>query len=471
MANTYNEEIDISVISSVINGGEETFSLIQDLIEENYFWWNPLGNIWRAFNTLHNQQSQIDRISVLDELKRNSSFEKLSLPSVGKSGIEAYEYLCSYEANPENAETYAKKLIQSFANRKLTKLSETIDGYISVGKDPMETISAIDIETGKISTLYGSTSSSMVTAKEAVQMSIDETIDAMNGKGVYIETGLRFIDDVIGGLGEEKVIMLAGAPGSGKSALGSSIINKVTIEMEGKRKPQMMGCLTLEMSSREYINRIISNHTGISSLRLDKGKLTKDEFKEYQKWASIIAEAPIVFDDSPELSYAQLKTKIRKMVERGCKSILIDQLNLLTPPPLMGNKPEHELFNWGTYKMKAIAREFKTNIIILHQLSRAISSGNNRGKDINPISSDVQSGGDKACDCVGIIRHFEDKSFINWVKNRQGAILRKQVDFYGEKMRFEDSKDDSPTGFEEVPPSDMQSYYSEFGEEHEEIAS
>ena len=76
MANTYNEEIDISVISSVINGGGETFSLIQDLIEENYFWWMPLGNIWRAFNTLQNQQSNIDRVSVLDQLKRDSSFNR-----------------------------------------------------------------------------------------------------------------------------------------------------------------------------------------------------------------------------------------------------------------------------------------------------------------------------------------------------------------------------------------------------------
>lgn len=470
MANTYNEEIDISVICSIINGGSETFSLVQDLIEESYFWWNPLGSIWRAFNTLQNQQSQIDRVSVLDELKRSSSFEKLSLPSVGKVGIDAYEHICSYGANPENIETYGKKLIQSFANRKLTKLSESIGDYISVGKDPMETISAIDIETGKISTLYGSTSSSMTTAKEAVQMSISETIDAMSGKGVYIDTGLRFIDDVIGGLGEEKLVMIAGAPGSGKSALGSSIINKVTIETSGKRKPQMMGCITLEMSSREYINRIISNHTGIASLRLDKGKLTKEEFKEYQKWAAIISEAPIIFDDSPELSYAQLKTKIRKMVEMGCKSILIDQLNLISPPPLMGNKPEHELFNWGTYKMKAICREFKTNIIILHQLSRAISSGNNRGKDISPISSDVQSGGDKACDSVGIIRHFEDKSYLNWVKNRQGAILRKPVDFYGERMRFEDSLDDAPAGFEEIPPSDMDDYRAQFGEEQQETA-
>lgn len=469
MTVSYDENIEISVLASVVQRNEN-FSVIEDIVEDKVFWWRPFGYCWKAFVNLHNEELSIDKISLLNEMKRNNWLDSFAISSVGMVGEPAIDFLFDFKINMDNAETYAYSLLEAYGARKSIEALDNAKQAILKGSRVSDAWVNLDIESGKITSMVGAKANTISTAFDAVQESLIETQKAMEGLGVITPTGLRYIDYFTGGLARKRVYMISGGTGDGKSSMLSSIINQMTVENKKKHK---MGWISLEMDKRECINRIISNQTGISALRLDMGKITAEEFKEYQKWLNVIKDAPILIDDSSELTFPMLKTKMRKMAEAGVISIGIDQLELMTFPPAMMSMPEHTRFNWGSYKIKAYAKELDINALILHQISRDINKGQNRGKDVKPVVQDIASGGDRGVDAVFIIRHNQDRteSYNNCVKNRQGiAGKRVAMNYIGERMRFEDAKESFPEGFEEQVPEEVMEEYQGYEELEQEIA-
>lgn len=466
MSVTYNENIELSVISVVLKN-KESYQVIQDIVKKDYFWWRPFSYAWKCFENLSNEQLGIDSISLENELDRNGWLSDFAILSSGLSGKEAIDFIFSFNTNNENAETYAYELVESYSSRKLNDIFEKEKAAIQKGVRVKEVLSDLDLETGKVSTMVGAKSSNITTASEAVIVAMEGTVNAMNGMGTIIPTGLNFIDYYTGGLGRQRLIEIGGSTGDGKTALGSSLINKMTIE---NKKVHPMGWISLEMDVRECINRIISNQTGISTKRLDMGQIKNDELKLYKHWCDKIKDAPMFIDDTINMTYPLLKTKVRKFAELGCVSVLIDQLDLIIPPSHLLSAPKHEKMNAGAYFIKSLAREFDINIVLLHQLSREINKGQNRGKDVRPVAQDLSDGGDKGADTIFIIRHNEEKtqSYNNCVKNRQGISGRRSMmKFHGERMRFEDVEEqEMPEGFKEEIPDDVYGDFVEtYGEE------
>lgn len=468
MTVTYNEKIELSVIASVAQKNEN-FQVIEDIVEEIHFWWRPFSYVWKAYKNLNDEQLSIDKVSLSNELKRNNWLGAFVISSVGLSGDSAINYLFGFEIEVENAETYAYELVEAYASRKSIEVLENAKQALNKGTRTSEVWSNLDVESGKLTTMVGSKSSSIVPIKTASDEALDRTIEAMSGRGTIIPTGLKFIDRFTAGLARKRVIMIAGGTGDGKTAMSQTIINQVSIL---NKKKHAMGWISLEMDRTECVNRLISNNTGIPALRLDTGKLTDAELELFKKWKLIIDEAPIFIDDSAELTYPMLKTKIRKMKELGCVSVVIDQLeNMIVPPQMMG-LPDFVKFNWGSYKIKSYVKEFDINSILLHQISREINKGQNRGKDVKPVVQDINGGGDKGVDTVFIIRRPEGKAYNNCVKNRQGeAGKRMEMNFVGERMRFEDVEQSFPEGFEEDIPVDVIEDYMENFEPALETAS
>jgi len=468
MAVAYNENIEVSVLAVVMKN-KENYQIIQDIVQQSYFWWRPFSYVWKCFENLENEQLGIDQISIENEMDRNGWMEGFAILSSGLSGKEALRYITNFEVVSENAETYAYELVEAYSSRKLNDLFEKQKEEIQKGKRSRDILSALDIETGKIATLIGAKSNSIVPINIASDEALASTIDAMEGRGSIIPTGLNFIDYFTKGLAKQRVIMIAGGTGDGKTAESTSIINQVSVL---NKQQKTMGWISIEMDRKECVNRLISNNTGIPALRLDTGELKDFELDIYKKWKKKIDSSPVYIDDSSEITYPILKTKIRKMAELGCVSVVIDQLELITVPPQMLSLPDFVKFNWGSYQIKSYARQFDINIILLHQISRELNKGQNRGKDVKPVVQDVNSGGDKGVDMVFIIRHNSDRteSYQNCVKNRQGISGRRTVmKFIGNRMRFEDAEKEQllPEGFEEVPQDVIDDYVNNFEEELE----
>jgi replicative DNA helicase len=269
MAVAYNENIEVSVLSVVLKN-KENYQIIQDIVQQSYFWWKPFAHVWKCFENLTNEQLGIDSLSLANELDRNGWLSNFAILSVSLSGKEGVEYLADFNVVETNAETYAYELVEAYSSRKLNDLFEKEKEAIQKGIRSKDILSDLDIETGKISTLIGAKTNSIVPIKIASDEALSATIEAMEGRGSIIPTGLNYIDYFTCGLARQRVIMIAGGTGDGKTAESSSIINQVSV-LNKERKT--MGWISIEMDRKECVNRLICNNTGIPALRFYTGKI------------------------------------------------------------------------------------------------------------------------------------------------------------------------------------------------------
>jgi len=179
--------------------------------------------------------------------------------------------------------------------------------------------------------------------------------------------------------------------------------------------------------------------TGISQIRIEKGLLSKEELSTYATALKEVADSPIMYDDSSEITLPLLRTKIRKAVADGAKAIFIDQLEQIMLGGSGDTQAEHIKLNYICYRLKAYQREQNVPIIIVHQRRKASQEGGNK----DPELADLYQAGGKAPDAVFMVRTKKDPA-IFCVKNRQGAKGKRSVGWDGSKILFYDTDVQTP---------------------------
>lgn len=474
MAVQYDSQLELSILSAVINSGN-SFYQVQDIIEPSSFYWKPNGTIWQCFITIADNDLYIDKVTLLNQLSKIGGLNDYFTEIGGISGKEAIEYLVNMNANPDIIESYAIQLSESKNIRDVILLSDRAKEMALSGKSSAEILAMLDFDAGKISGNSGAILSSLKGLGDAVKESLETVTEALEGDSKYIETGIEAIDLYIGGGYPGRLVIDAAMSNDGKSALltdimyNISISDKYLLDEEGKvrkdRKRHKTAFITLEMNAMEVVHRVIQILTGIDPIRLEKGKIktttdgkNKDEKSELQKYqeALEIIDAKkefVIFEDTPEMNISQLRQKIRKMVAEGCDFVIVDQLQQIQPMQAMANLSRHVIYDFISYRLKAFAREFNVPIFLAHQMNRSADQKDSKNSELS--LANLNEGGERAADSILFIRHEKEnqeikKSWFYWVKNRQGKKGRKQVNFIGQRITFEDMKEESlPPGFEE----------------------
>jgi replicative DNA helicase len=465
MAVQYDSQLELSILSAVINSGN-SFYQVQDIIEPSSFYWKPNGTIWQCFVTIADNDLYIDKVTLLNQLGKIGGLTDYITEIGGISGKEAIEYLVNMNSNPEIIESYAIQLSESKNIRDVILLSDKAKEMALAGKSSAEILAMLDFDAGKISGNSGAILSSLKGLGDAVKESLETVTEALSGDSKYIETGIEAIDMYIGGGYPGRLVIDAAMSNDGKSALladimyNISISDKYLLDEKGKtrndRKRHKTAFITLEMNAMEVVHRVIQILTGIDPIRLEKGKITEAERKEYQKALEVIDNKKdfVIFEDTPEMNVSQLRQKIRKMIAEGCDFVIVDQLQQIQPMQAMANLSRHVIYDFISYRLKAFAREFNVPIFLAHQMNRSADQKDSKNTELS--LANLNEGGERAADAILFIRHEKEnqeikKSWFYWVKNRQGKKGRKQVNFIGQRITFEDIKEDFPPGFEEEP--------------------
>lgn len=443
MAATFNENIELCTLACLFKDGS-LYSQVEDMLSKKSFGWHSFGIVFQGIKDVVGNDLYPDVTTVATELDRKGELEKVTIMSNGKRGREALDFIASIDVNVDNFESYAFQVNELHATRQLRDLKELIAQEIDSGKRPIEILYDIDMQTGKISAYIGSKSKNVVEAKDAALESVRQFEDAANGKSKYIPTNLKAWDDFTNGVYPSRLYMVIAASNDGKTSLAINVADSVGIEQKIKTL-----FITMESSATEITNKLVQLNTGISSLKIERGKLSNEEVDSYSRAVRRISESQLVFDDSSELPLALLRTKIRKAVAGGVKLVIIDQLEQIMIGGAGDSQSEHIKFNYISYRLKAYAREMDVPIIVMHQMNKAADSGQNRGKDVDPQIQDVNQGGQKACDAIVAIRHKKQdqivvSSYLHWIKNRQGAKGKREVLFDGKKIKFSDMKQGQP---------------------------
>ncbi len=417
-----------------------------DLLHEDCFYKDANQKIFHAIHTLFHQTQPVDILTVTQQLRKTAELEVAG-------GALYITQLTNRVASAANVEFHARIVLQKYIQRELIRISSDVirDAY-------EETSDVLELLDRAERNLFAIAESNIRRKYEDMHSLITKAIKevenaAKQESGVTgVPSGFTELDRVTSGWQKSDLIIVAARPGMGKTAFTLSLAKNAAVKFN-----RPVAFFSLEMSSIQLVNRLISSETEISSEKLRKGELLAHEWQQLNMKVTPLTNAPIYIDDTPSLSIFELRAKCRRLAaEKKISMIIIDYLQLMSgggDNNKNGNR-EQEISHISR-SLKSIAKELSIPIIALSQLSRAVESRSGTSK--RPQLSDLRESGaiEQDADMVMFIYRpeyyqimtLEDGTPTNNLaeiivaKNRAGALDTVRLKFIGHLTKFTDMND------------------------------
>ncbi|TDR93710.1 replicative DNA helicase [Enterovirga rhinocerotis] len=368
---------------------------------------------------------------------------KTFLGDADLGGITLPQYLARLAAEATtiiNAEDYGRTIYDLAIRRNLISIGEEV---VNVAYDaPVESSPRDQIEAAE-KRLYelaetGRTDGGFQTFSNAMAAAIDMAAAAYKraGKLSGISTGLADLDRQLGGLQSSDLIILAGRPGMGKTALATNIAFNIAKVYEGEKQPDgslktinggIVGLFSLEMSAEQLATRIIAEQSGVPSYKIRRGDMREDDFYKITDAAREMQTIPFYIDQTGGISIAQLVARARRLKrQRGLDLLVVDYIQLLSGSSKKGESRVQEVTEITT-GLKALAKELAVPIVALSQLSRQVESRD----DKRPQLSDLRESGSIEQDADVVLFVFREEYYL---KGREPAIGTPEYQDWQSKM-------------------------------------
>jgi len=360
-------------------------------------------------------QVMIDRGQTASPVTLKNFFEKdQDLAKVGGA-----EYLADLAANVIsviNAHDYGRTIYELFLRRELISLGEDVvnDAYEhTLERDATRLIETAEAklfslaESGDVRGGFVSLRDSVMTAIEIAEKAY-RTVGHVTG----VTTGLRDLDAKLGGLHGSDLLILAGRPSMGKTALATNIaFNAARIYAEtGGQQGGIVGFFSLEMSADQLATRILADQADISGDAIRKGNLQEDDFRRFVEASQRLSQVPLYIDDTPALSISAVRTRARRLKRQfGLSLLVVDYLQLLTGTGSRQSENRVLEISEITRGLKAIAKELEIPVIALSQLSRAVESR----EDKRPMLSDLRESGSIEQDADVVMFVYREEYYLS----------------------------------------------------------
>jgi replicative DNA helicase len=296
-----------------------------------------------------------------------------------------------------NTEDYARTLYDLFLRRSLIALGEDVvnDTYtMTYDESASDAIEAAEARLYKLSE-SGDARGGFLTLRDSVIEAVKIAEKAYQNKSrvTGVTTGLKDMDEKLGGLHPSDLIILAGRPSMGKTALATVIAFNAakTYAETGGREGAQVGFFSLEMSADQMATRILADQASISGDAIRKGAIKQDEFRKFVEASHLMSQIPLFIDDTPALSISAIRTRARRLKsQHGLGLLVVDYLQLLRGTGSKQSESNRVLeVSEITRGLKALAKEFQIPVLALSQLSRAVESREDR----RPQLSDLRESG------------------------------------------------------------------------------
>jgi replicative DNA helicase len=314
-----------------------------------------------------------------------------------KDEINVPEYLVKvtrFSTSSRQAIEYSRIIYDMFVRRELIKISEnTIDtaklNDLNVsGQNIIENSERLLFDLAE----NGSFNSSLVKFDEAMKQTIEMASAAYkNDEGIVgVPTGLRDLDDRLGGLHNSDLVIIAGRPGMGKTALATNIAFHAAQKLQDSGRKSSIAFFSLEMSSEQLSTRILAEQSRIKSNDIRRGKISDEQFDKFIETSKNISELPLYIDETPAISIAAMSNRARRIKRLfGLDMIVVDYIQLMSGSLNNRNDGRVQEISQITQGLKAIAKELSIPVIALSQLSRQVEQRDNH----KPLLSDLRESG------------------------------------------------------------------------------
>lgn len=417
-----------AVLGAVMQTGGKTFMDVQDIIDRDDFVRADHRVIWDAMVALDNEDTPSDFVIVIEKLKSDKLIDDAG-------GVDYIAMLYSETVGTANARSYAKIVKERSIRRELIQMANEFKGLAEDSRDIDEVLA--DAQTKVMEIGYDAAEKGPVEAKVLVPKWLDDldTMFHVEQSIRGISTGFRDLDKKINGLQRQNLIVIAGRPSMGKTALAMNIANEVSLS-----KPVLV--FSMEMSSMELITRSVAQHSKVPLDRLLSGNLDEQQLTMASEGSNRVFHSYLHLDDSPAMVLAQIRARSRRIKQKHSELalIIVDYIQLMS-----GDGKIHRAQQIAdiTRGLKALAKELDIPVIALSQLNRDVD----KRDDKHPRLSDLRESGSIEQDADVILFIYRDVVYDEQTRHKKVAeiIVGKQRNgptgtvlmyFFGEYTMF-----------------------------------
>lgn len=426
-----NIEAEKSVLGSMLID-EEAIGTAIEVLDEAWFYNDVHSQIYKAVVDLYQARKNVDLITLSDKLKSDGLLEHVG-------GVTYLSSIIDFVPTSANVEHYAQIVKEKGVLRRLIKNATTIisDSYGS-NRNVAELVDNAERLIFEVADLKQSQKS--VHIKELIKESI-ENLDRLYQRKEHITgiaTNFTQFDNMTSGLQKSDLIILAGRPSMGKSALAVSIAENIGINLK-----KGVAIFSLEMSKEQLVQRMLCSQARVDAHKVRSGFLSPSDWPKLTAAAGKLSASNIFIDDTPAISVLELRAKARRLkANHEIDIIVLDYLQLMRSAVKSDNRQQE--ISEISRSLKALARELTVPIIALSQLSRAVESR----QDHRPQLSDLRESGaiEQDADLVILLMREEyyspteeNKGVADVIiaKQRNGPVGTVKLAFVKEYMRFE----------------------------------
>ena len=349
-----------AVVGSLLVDPDAILKIAASLNPEDFF---AETNQWvyQACFSLYQRNEVINQITVAHELMRQGKLEQIG-------GAAYLSHLISIVPTSLHVEHYAQLVSRMAVMRRLIAAAGQIAavGY-EASPDIEASLNKAEDILFQVRKRPGSRD--FVPIRETLGQYFEETgqpAEAQEGEIPHILTGFIALDDFLGGLQRDDLIVLAARPSLGKTSLALNIARNAAVNQRAH-----IALLSLEMSREAVVQRLLSNESGIDSRRVRLGHFSEQDEIRIMEASGILSEAPIYIDDSPQSRTIDIRSKTRRLdFEHGIDLIIVDYLQLLQGESR--NETRVQEISQITRSLKTLARELHVPVLAISQLSRAV---------------------------------------------------------------------------------------------------
>lgn len=401
----HNLEAEQSLLSTLMHNNN-AFERVEEFLKAEHFSHRAHQKIYRAMGRL------IERGQVADPVTLKDFFQKdEDLTDIG--GIEYLAYLATNALSFANILDYARLIYDLALRRSLINVSQELTEKaqgIHLESSAEDHIEWAEQQLFDLATT-GQANSGFVEFRDALAGAISQAEKAFQreSKIVGVTSGLKDLDKWLGGLHPSDLIILAGRPSMGKTALATNIaFNAAKASLKGKNGG-ITAFFSLEMSAEQLAGRLLAQESGVASDRIRRGDITQTDFTKFTDISREMAMVPLYIDDTPALTVSALRTRVRRLKRKyGLDLIIIDYLQLLQGSGSNKNDNRVNEVSQITRSLKALAKEMNVPVIALSQLSRAVEAR----EDKRPQLADLRESGSIEQDADVVMFVYREEYYI-----------------------------------------------------------
>jgi len=406
-----NIEAEQSVIGSVLLSNE-IFDDINVLIRSKNFYDPMHQKIFSAIEKLIYSGMLANPITLKNYFENEK--DELNVP-------DYLVKITKFSTSSRQAIEYSKLIYDLFVKRELIKISENIIDTAKLNDLDHDGQSIIENFEKSLFDLAekGSFSSSIVKFDEAMKMTIEMASSAYkNEEGIVgVPSGLTDLDDRLGGMHKSDLLIIAGRPSMGKTALATNIAFNAAKKIQNDGRKSSIAFFSLEMSSEQLSTRILAEQSRIKSNDIRRGRISEEQFDKFIETSKNISELPLYIDETPAISIAALSNRARRIKRLyGLDMVVVDYIQLMKAANFKEGRVQE--ISEITRGLKALAKELSVPVLALSQLSRAVELRDNN----KPQLSDLRESGSIEQDADVVMFVYREAYYLERKEPRPATV-------------------------------------------------